>query len=260
MPIPVRECYSEFLPTSDYLPPAAAMHFRFTARDRNMAGGGNNSADTTLTLAANTGPFLVTAPNTAVTYPRGSTQTITWDKANTDIPPINTANVKISLSTDGGLTYPTVLAASTANDGAEAVMIPNSATTDGPREDRGGRQRLLRRLERELHDRRAATTTASAATAASAASATTASATSTASSPTTTTPPPPAPPPARCRVPNVIGLRLQTARSRIRARRCRVGTIRRVRSRRVGRVLGQSPRGGAVRRVNFRVNLRVGRR
>ena len=28
----------------------------------------------------------------------------------------------------------------------------------------------------------------------------------------------------------------------------------------VGRVLGQSPRGGAVRAVNFRVNLRVGRR
>jgi beta-lactam-binding protein with PASTA domain len=63
-------------------------------------------------------------------------------------------------------------------------------------------------------------------------------------------------------VPNVIGLRLVRARARIRARRCRVGTIRRVRSRRtrIGRVVGQSPRGGAVRRVGFRVNLRVGRR
>jgi beta-lactam-binding protein with PASTA domain len=63
-------------------------------------------------------------------------------------------------------------------------------------------------------------------------------------------------------VPNVIGLRLVTARARIRARRCRVGTVRRVRSRRsqIGRVVGQSPRGGAIRRVGFRVNLRVGRR
>jgi beta-lactam-binding protein with PASTA domain len=63
-------------------------------------------------------------------------------------------------------------------------------------------------------------------------------------------------------VPNVVGLRLAIAKRRIRARRCRVGTIRRVRTRRnrIGRVVGQSPRRGAVRRVGFRVNLRVGRR
>jgi len=43
---------------------------------------------------------------------------------------------------------------------------------------------------------------------------------------------------------------------------CVVGTVRRVRSRRSlrGRVVAQSPRPGAVRRVGFRVNLRVGRR
>ena len=39
------------------------------------------------------------------------------------------ANVKISLSTDGGQTFPTVLAASTANDGSEAVTIPAGQTT-----------------------------------------------------------------------------------------------------------------------------------
>ena len=38
-------------------------------------------------------------------------------------------NVKISLSTDGGLTYPTVLSASTPNDGAESVTFPNLSTT-----------------------------------------------------------------------------------------------------------------------------------
>ncbi len=44
--------------------------------------------------------------------------------AGTDLPPISTANVKISLSLDGGLTYAYVLAASTPNDGSETVTLP----------------------------------------------------------------------------------------------------------------------------------------
>jgi hypothetical protein len=76
------------------------------------------------------GRGLAPAPSLdrGVTYPGGSTQTITWDKANTDLPPVSTTDVKISLSTDGGYTYPHVLAASTANDGSESVTIPNVAT------------------------------------------------------------------------------------------------------------------------------------
>jgi beta-lactam-binding protein with PASTA domain len=61
-------------------------------------------------------------------------------------------------------------------------------------------------------------------------------------------------------VPNVIGMRLATARARIRGRNCRVGTIRKARSRRVGRVIWQSPRGGAIRGRNFRVTVVIGRR
>ena len=36
--------------------------------------------------------------------------------------------MKISLSTDSGLTYPTVLSASTPNDGSQAVVLPNITT------------------------------------------------------------------------------------------------------------------------------------
>jgi beta-lactam-binding protein with PASTA domain len=61
-------------------------------------------------------------------------------------------------------------------------------------------------------------------------------------------------------VPNVIGLRLTPAGTRIRARNCRIGRIVKRRSRKVGRVIGQSPGGGLVRAGNFRVNLTVGRR
>jgi len=73
-------------------------------------------------------------------------------------------------------------------------------------------------------------------------------------------PPSPPPPVIRCVVPRVIGLRLRQARTRIRARHCSVGRIRRARSRRVGRVLAQSPRPGRRLARGSRVNLVVGRR
>jgi hypothetical protein len=133
-PVPqsVTECFAEFLPTSDYVGFAGtnasplSLHFRLTARDLK---GGTSSGDTTVLLASATGPFLVTSPNTAAPLKGASTPTVTWNVAGTDAAPINTANVKISLSTDGGHTYPTVLAASTPNDGSQAVTLPNIATT-----------------------------------------------------------------------------------------------------------------------------------
>lgn len=126
------ECFAEFLPTPDYTgftgvnANPLSLHFRFTARDGN---GGVNSADMTVLLANGAGPFLVTSPNTAATYPGASVITVTWDVANTDIAPINAADVKISLSIDGGHTYPYVLAAGTPNDGSEAVMLPGVGAT-----------------------------------------------------------------------------------------------------------------------------------
>jgi hypothetical protein len=128
-------CFSEFLPTAAYVGFAGtnasplSLHFRVTVRDGRGGVNSNGATQTTLLLATTAGPFLVTSPNTAVTYPGGSTQTVTWDVANTNIAPVSTTNVKISLSTDGGLTYPTVLAASAANDGSEPVTLPNISTT-----------------------------------------------------------------------------------------------------------------------------------
>jgi len=63
-----------------------------------------------------------------------------------------------------------------------------------------------------------------------------------------------------CRVPRVIGMRLAVARTRIGRANCKVGRVRRARSRRVGKVLSQSPRAGAVRERGTKVNLTVGRR
>ena len=65
VPIPVKECFAEFLPTSDYVgftginASPLSLHFRLTARD--LRGGVNAAPDTTLLLAAGAGPFLVTS-------------------------------------------------------------------------------------------------------------------------------------------------------------------------------------------------------
>jgi hypothetical protein len=126
------DCFSEFLPTADYVgytgvnASPLSLNFRLTARDGR---GGVSSASTALLLATGAGPFLVTSPNTALVLDSGSTQTVTWSVANTNVAPVNTANVKISLSTDGGNSFPYTLSASTPNTGSKAVTLPNVGTT-----------------------------------------------------------------------------------------------------------------------------------
>ncbi|MEP7039618.1 MAG: reprolysin-like metallopeptidase, partial [Acidobacteriota bacterium] len=105
------------------------LNFRVTARDNRTGGGGVNEDTVTLAVDNNSGPLLVTSPNTNVSFSGNTAQTITWSVNNTNAAPVNATNVKISLSTDGGNTFPTVLAASTPNDGSQAVTIPNISTT-----------------------------------------------------------------------------------------------------------------------------------
>jgi hypothetical protein len=81
-----------------------------------------------ITVSGTSGPFTVTAPNTTVSWAAGSTQNITWSVGSTILAPINCANVKITLSTDGGLTFPVVLAETTPNDGSHPIVVPNNVT------------------------------------------------------------------------------------------------------------------------------------
>ena len=86
---------------------------------------GINSDDIIITVA-DAGPFEVTSQNTSgITYDGGSQQLVTWNVNGTNLPPISTSNVKISLSSDGGFTYPTVLLDNTPNDGEVMVTLPN---------------------------------------------------------------------------------------------------------------------------------------
>ena len=108
------------------------INMRLTVRDNRPGGGGVGTADVEFRVTDQAGPFLVTYPSAlGTTFTSGTYKEITWDVANTDKSPVNAANVNIRLSTDGGLTFPTTLAANVPNDGSHCVLIPEITTTKG---------------------------------------------------------------------------------------------------------------------------------
>ncbi|HYC27715.1 MAG TPA: zinc-dependent metalloprotease family protein, partial [Chitinophagaceae bacterium] len=105
---------------------ARTLNFRFTVRDNRAGGANNQSDDMKVTVSSAAGPFAVTAPNTAVSWAVGSSQSVTWSVNSTNVAPVSCANVNILLSTDGGNTFPITLAANTPNDGTQSITVPNN--------------------------------------------------------------------------------------------------------------------------------------
>lgn len=102
-------------------------NFTLTARDNNSEGGQTHT-DAMRVLVRDAGPFKVTSPADDQNVELGTnSMLVEWDVAGTNAEPINTANVKISLSTDNGETF-TVVAASTPNDGSQTITIPTGTT------------------------------------------------------------------------------------------------------------------------------------
>jgi hypothetical protein len=122
--------YGTNLLTGEILPQITrTMTFKVLARDNHPGGGGINTASVTVNVDGNSGPFAITSPNTNVTYQGNSPQTITWSVAGTTAAPVNASTVDILLSTDGGTTFPTILASGVANNGSKVVTIPIVNTT-----------------------------------------------------------------------------------------------------------------------------------
>lgn len=113
----------EYLPTS-----AQTLHFRLTARDKRMGGGGVCSSDNIITIDAS-GPFTVTYPSTTgIIWPISTQQNVLWDVNGTNASPISCDSVRISISYNSGSTY-SVLVNSTVNDGVEAITVPTLGAT-----------------------------------------------------------------------------------------------------------------------------------
>jgi hypothetical protein len=114
----------ETLPTT-----TRTLRFRVTARDNRAGGGALSDDNTQINVHAGGGAFSLTQPAANANWTGGAAQNVTWNLAGTNAAPISTAQVRLWLSTDGGVTFPYLLADSTPNDGAESVVMPNVASS-----------------------------------------------------------------------------------------------------------------------------------
>ncbi len=120
-------CAGECISGEDLPSEARTMNFRVSVRDGR---GGISDQGMTVAVINTNSPFKVTTQDAGGTPWYGTEEReIRWNVSGTTENGINTANVKISLSTDGGLTFPTVLAESTPNDGLHSITVPVITTT-----------------------------------------------------------------------------------------------------------------------------------
>ena len=102
------------------------LKFRLTVRDNKANGAANAYDDMNVSVNSTYGPFTVTSQNTAgISYPQGSSQTVTWNVASTST---LSSNVDILISTDGGTTW-SILLAGTPNDGSQIVTLPTTLSS-----------------------------------------------------------------------------------------------------------------------------------
>lgn len=115
---------SEVLPTV-----SRPLTFRVSVRDYHPGGGAFAWDEVKFRSTNLAGPFTVSSPNElSDVWLTGEYQTVVWDVANTDRAPVNCKTVNIRLSTDGGQTYPLLLASGVPNSGRACVKVPAQVT------------------------------------------------------------------------------------------------------------------------------------
>lgn len=101
------------------------LNFQLTVRDNDVRGGQTDNDAMLVDVETTAGPFSVTSQPTQTEWVQNATETITWNVASTNTGTVNTPNVDILLSIDGGMTYPIALATAVPNDGSQDITVPN---------------------------------------------------------------------------------------------------------------------------------------
>ncbi|AUC82303.1 zinc-dependent metalloprotease family protein [Lacinutrix sp. Bg11-31] len=124
---------NNLMPTWEVIPQVQrAFEFALTVRDNVIYGG--QTADDLMTVNTDmtSGPFVVSSQNSNTTWIQGTTETITWDVANTtNILTVNAQLVNITFSALGDFTDTVILANSVLNNGTADITVPPTTTTTG---------------------------------------------------------------------------------------------------------------------------------
>ncbi len=112
--------------TWEVLPSVAReLNFSLVVRDNNAGGGNSARDDVKITIDGSSGPFIVTSQSSSTSWVGNTTETIDWENGGSNSGDVNAENVDILFSTDGGMTYPTVLASSVPNERGFDITVPN---------------------------------------------------------------------------------------------------------------------------------------
>ena len=114
------------------------LRWGITVRDRdlnNPNGVGFAAQDeVVLEVVESAGPFeLTTQAQASTQWQAGGNEIIRWNVANTHLPPINTSQVNVLLSTDGGQSFPITLAENIPNNGKASIVVPGDIATNQAR-------------------------------------------------------------------------------------------------------------------------------
>ena len=103
------------------------LNFTLTVRDNNAEAGQMDSDDLVVTVTDQAGPFEVTSQDTeGLAWSPNSQEMIQWNVSGTTGNGVNVSTVNIRLSTDGGQTFPVLLASNVPNDGMQSINVPDS--------------------------------------------------------------------------------------------------------------------------------------
>jgi subtilisin-like proprotein convertase family protein len=131
MPVISSVLAGNLTPTWEVTPSVGrVMNFSFIVRDNDPIGGQTASDLMKVTVDGSAGPFVVTSQNTnGIVLNSGASETVTWNVAGTNAGTVNTPNVDIFLSIDGGYTYPYTLATGIPNNGSANVNLPSGSAS-----------------------------------------------------------------------------------------------------------------------------------